>query len=101
MKDFFRKIKYAYQRVRYGVDETFMWEMDTYLEYYFVPKIKEFCIEELKNKEQGEPRLTIYSEMLKRIEEFEKMDYKDFYLIKNSSSKIWSHFGEHIGYFWN
>lgn len=86
-------IKYAWQRAVRGYDDTFMWGMDEYLEYYFIPAIKEFC--ETKSKDIYDKRYkTVYKETLKRIEEWEKGN-------ADNGFKIWSYFGKNIGYFWD
>lgn len=96
MLNLLTKLKFAWQRATRGYDDTFMWEMDAYLEHYFLPAIKEFC----KRETEDERFKKVYDEMLKKIKEFEEMDIEDYYKIDNARDKMWEYFGKNIGYFW-
>ncbi len=98
MNNIFREIKYAYQRVVRGYDERLMWGFDSYLEQ-IIPAIKEFC----KRETIDDKRITIYSKMQELIKDWEDKNngFDDWYKYPNSSSKMWKHFGQYIGYFWD
>lgn len=100
MKDIINKIKWAWQRAIRGYDDTFMWEMDTYFNYYFTPAIKKFCQTQLAES-RDERFLKVFQTMLEKIEAWEKMDILDTYKHPNAGSEMWSYFGKNIGYFWN
>lgn len=102
LEDIPREIKFAFQRMLRGYDNSFMWGMDRYLEQYFIPAIEIFCKDKLK-EETDEKRTEIYSTMLKLIDDWKKQDngIDDQFEIENTSSKMWSHFGNNIGYFWD
>lgn len=97
-------LKFAWQRVFRGYDDTFMWGMDEYLNYYFMPAIKEFCIKRLKET-IDEKFIKVYKEMLEKITAWEEAgkDPKcsDFYNYPNKNSEMWSYFGNNITYFWD
>ena len=50
MGDLLREIKWAYQRAVHGYDERIMWGFAGYLND-FIPPLKEFCEQELTDKE--------------------------------------------------
>lgn len=94
-----RKIKWAYQRVRYGYDETVKWEFDSYLARFIKP-LREFCQDELIDIYDGKRKI-IFEKTLKLIKDFENMPYEDSYKEDNAERRFWAYFGEHIGYYWN
>lgn len=102
MKQWLRQIKWAYQRVRYGYDETIKWEFDSYFSQFIQP-LREFCEAELDPEDEvnNPKRQEIYKTTLKLIEDYRNMDYKDGYSEENAETKLWKYFGEHIGYYWN
>ena len=90
------KLKHFLQRGFRGYDDTFSWGMDSYLEYYFLPAIKDFCekrlIDTLVTKHNSK-MLKVYATMLNYIDDYENDDY--------DTSKMWEYFGKNIGYFWD
>ena len=96
-----KEIQWAYQRVTRGYDDRIFWEFDSYF-FQFIPAIKEFCIGELENEYiKDKVHGKVFIETLKLIEDYNKMDYKDFNKKENAQTKLWKYFGEHIGYYWN
>ena len=103
MREFFREIKYAYERVVKGWDSRIMWEFDTYFSQ-FIPPLKEFCQNQLKDKELmkiNPKRKEVFTETLKRIKAYEKMDCVSGYAKVNEETLLWEYFGANIGTYWN
>ncbi len=102
IRDIPREIKWAYQRAVRGYDETIMWGFDGYFDY-FVPPLKKFCEQGLSEKEYMKlnPKLKrIFTETLKRIEDYENTTSEQFYDVPNPMDKLWKYVGAHIGYYW-
>ncbi len=98
---FWKTIKYAWQRVIRGYDERIAWGFDTYFNQ-FIPALKEFCKEQLPEKEVYNPKsFAIYKKTLRLIDDFEKMPYQDFYKHPNPQSELWKFVGEHISWYWS
>jgi len=102
LEDIPMKIRFAFQRMFKGYDNSFYYDMGGYLEQYFIPAIEIFCNDKLKEG-SDEKRTEIYSTMLKLIDEWKKQDNgcNDQFEENNTSSKMWSYFGNHIGWFWD
>jgi len=103
MKHFLREIKWAYQRIRYGYDDTIKWGFSDYFNQCIKP-LKEFCEEELKNIYEckgNEKRKEIFEETLKRIKAFQNMKVGDSYKEVNQESLLWEYVGKNIGWYWN
>ncbi len=102
IKDWLREIKYAYQRVKYGYDERIKWEFDSYFNQ-FIPPLKEFCEYELRQKEikYNSKREDVFKETLKRIHNWEIMDYLNQYARPNQVTDLWEYVGKHITWYWN
>ena len=102
IKDLIREVKYAYQRVRYGYDETIKWEFDSYFSQ-FIPPLKEFCEERLKEMSitGNEKRKEIYKTTLDLIYDFENMPDKSFYKEYNEIDKLWEYIGKNLRWFWS
>ena len=95
-----RALKFAWQRVFRGYDDTFMWGMDEYLNYYFIPAVKEFCLRRLKDC-ADERFIKVYKEMLEKIILWEEAPHEDWYNHPNKNSEMWSYFGQNVTYFWD
>lgn len=103
MKNIFREIKYAYQRVIRGYDERVFWGFDTYF-LAVVPALKEFCEIELSGtatKKLNPKRHEIFKHTLKLISDYNIMKDDDWFNVDNSTSKLLEYVGKHIGYFWD
>ncbi len=98
MKDFFREIKYAYQRVRYGFDERLYWEFESYFAQ-FIPPLKQFCEDEY-DPENNLKRSEIYKTTLELIDIWEKQTYEEIWDGKKTT-ELWEYFGKNITYYWN
>lgn len=103
MKNTLLEIKWAYQRVRYGYDDTIEWCFEDYFSQ-FIPALKHFCGEELNNEwiYLNPNRKRIFTKTLKLIEEYEKEE-ADTNLILGGTAvkKLWKYVGENLGYYWN
>ena len=100
----FREIKWAYQRVVYGVDERIHWGFDGYLSSTMIPALKIFCEDKLTDTEfcKWNPiKEDVFKEMLRLIKDFELNNYSDQFKDDNSEAKMYEYFGRFIGYFWN
>jgi len=100
---FIRAVKFFFQRALRGYDDSFMWGMDGYLEI-FIPAIKRFCEEEMKDKEFTElnpDKEDIFKTMFEKIKSFEQRPDDDWYKQPNTSSEMWKYFGKYINYFWS
>ena len=88
MRLFLRRVKWAWQRVTRGYDDTCMWSFDESLKI-FIPPLKELC-----ESDQLDEYATIYSTTLKLITKWEKTqtDY-DYH-------KLWEYVGAHIAWYW-
>ena len=102
IKNIIREVKYAYQRVRYGYDETIKWEFDSYFSQ-FIPPLKEFCEEQLKGMsiDGNEKRRNTYYNTLDLIYDFENMPYENCYKDDNEVDKLWSYIGKNIRWYWS
>jgi hypothetical protein len=103
MKDLFREIKYAYQRVVMGYDDRIFFELDGYFDQ-FIPPIKEFCQTQVKQEKlmKLDPkRKDLFEETLKRIDAYEKMDFKDLMKWNEITKDLWGLIGENITSFWD
>lgn len=83
-----------------GYDDSFMWNMNSYLNQYFIPAIKEFCKKKLQET-NDEKFIKVYSEMLEKINAWEAEDENDWYKYPNKNSKMWEYYGQNIRYFWD
>lgn len=99
MRDLFREIKYAYQRVVRGYDSRIYWEFDSYF-YQFLPAIKKFCEDELKET-IDKRRIEIFTETLRLLKELEEMPIDDFYKNDNQITRFWTYFGKNITIYWD
>lgn len=98
-----RKIKWAYQRVTRGYDDTIYWGFNGYF-CQFIPAIELFCKNYLSDKEHSKlnpGRVKIYKHMISLIESFRKHNYNDQFEYPNSESRMWEYFGKNIGAFWD
>ena len=98
-----KEIKWAYQRIVRGYDDTIMWGLEEYFNQA-IPAIEKFCLENLENKEYMElnpERKKIFSKTIELIKDFRDMKIEDDYSHQNQVSRLWSHIGENIGYFWD
>lgn len=103
IKDILNEIKWAYQRVRRGYDDTIYWGLEDYLRQ-IIPAIEEFCLRNLKEKELmklNPKRKEIFGKTIKLIKDFRRMPYKDNFKRPNQISKLWSYVGENIMWFWD
>src|SRR3990167_474041 len=93
-KDIKNEIKWAYQRVKYGYDETIKWGFEDYFNIAIKP-LKEFCQEQLLDEEDmklNPERREIYTETLNKISAFEKMSIEDEMMYQNKSSELYKFF---------
>jgi len=102
IRDIINKIKWAYQRVVRGYDDTIKWEFDSYFSRFIRP-LEEFCKSELKydNIQYNKKRARVFTTTLKLIKDYRKMKFEDFYKKDNAQSRLWEYFGKHIDYYWN
>lgn len=102
MRDILLKIKWAYQRVVRGYDDSFKWGMDSYLTGTFIEPIAEFCEEMLSRDyivKHNKGRVEIYKNTLKLIKKLEDNNFDDF--DGKLTSEFWSYFGKNICNFWD
>ena len=99
MKDFFREIKYAYQRVKYGYDDRIQWNFDSYF-HQFIKPMKEFCEERLKET-IDEKRIEIFSTTLELIQKYEVMEDGDYYKENNQTDEMWAYIGKNLRWYWS
>jgi hypothetical protein len=100
MNKIIREVRWAFQRMFRGYDDTFMWDMEGYFSYTFVPAIKKFC----QNKLEyciDEKFISRYKEMLVKIEAYEKSQLLENYGSDEPEDEMWSYFGQNIGFFWD
>lgn len=99
---FFKSLKYAYQRVRFGYDDRIMWGFSTYFNQC-VPALKEFCENELQEEsiKYNKKRVNIFNQTLKKIDNFESMSARDFYKYPNQENELWEFVGKNIGWYWD
>ena len=99
-KDFFREIKYAYQRIRYGFDERIYWEFDSYFAQ-FIPPLKKFCQDEHDPLDIHNPkRNEVYKTTLDLIRAWENQSYEEMWDGKKTV-ELWEYFGKNINWYWN
>ena|SRR3990167_20164 len=103
IRDIYNEVKWAYQRVKRGYDDTIMWGLEGYFEQA-IPAIENFCVENLEDKEYmklNPERQRIFSETIRLIQEFRQMKPEDNYEHPNQVSQLWSYIGENVGCFWD
>ena len=99
----FNQIKWAYQRVKRGYDDRIFWEFDSYF-HQFIEPIEKFSQQQLLDKnflKYNPEKVEIFEKMLDLINDYRTMETADEYKHPNQTSKLWSYFGEHIGYYWD
>lgn len=104
IKNFFREIKWAYQRAVHGYDETVFWGFDDYLYNTFKEPIKIFCENALEDKDfcKWNPEKTeVHKETLRLLKEADKMPVGNYYNEVNERTRFWEYFSKNIGYFWD
>lgn len=80
-----------------------MWNLEGYFEQA-IPAIEKLCLENLNNEEHmklNPERQKIFSETIRLIQEFQNMKTEDYYKHPNQVSRLWSHIGENVEFFWN
>lgn len=99
-----RKIKWAWQRMVRGWDDTALWGLDSHFAHVVIPPLKEFCEEYLQlEKERHElnpERTDVCKTTLELIKKWEEQDYDEMWKgerVKNLAS----YFAENIGYYWD
>lgn len=96
MKNIYLQLKWAYQRVRYGYDDTIKWSFPDYFSQFITP-LKEFCEEEVSKKDHttlNPERDAVYKETLRLIGEYDMWNHE-------SEKALWKFVGENMGYYWN
>ena len=99
-KEIYLEIKWAYQRARYGYDDTIKWSFEDYFSQFIKP-LKEFCEEELKSEyiDNNPDHKEIFEKTLKLIKNH---DTAEFGMPSSKATfDLWGYFGAHIGYYWN
>lgn len=103
-KDLLREIKWAYQRVIRGFDDTIYWELDSYMDKFIDP-IETFCNNELKTDyaDINPKRTEIFKETLKRIKAYKDMDYSNSSSLQdpNERTLLWEYIGKNINNYWS
>ncbi len=103
IKDLYREIKFGFQRMFRGYSDDIMWNLDSYFEQA-LPAIEEFCLDNLKDEEYmklNPERQKIFSKTIELIQDFRQMKPEDYYKHPNQISRLWSHIGENVAYFWD
>jgi hypothetical protein len=82
---FKRSIKFAYQRVRYGVDESMTWSLDSYLREHILKLLKQFLeqadgfVDLTYHKHpDGRTQKQWIEDMIKTFEQYEKLEDEDW-----------------------
>jgi hypothetical protein len=103
IRHLYNNLKWAYQRVRFGYDDTMMWGLEDYFNRA-LPAIEKFCFDNLKDKESmrlNPQRKEVFSKTISLIEDYKSMSFRDYYKYPNQTSKLWSYIGKNIRYFWD
>ena len=109
MKNLFYTIKWAYQRVVRGWDDTATWGVDSHFVEVVIPPLKEMCkksLDELFICEENKKREEVLSKTIMLIENYElDCDYMaegwSFKKEDNSLKALAMYFAENIGYYWD
>jgi hypothetical protein len=99
MKNLFREIKWAYQRVARGYDDRIYWGFDDYMFTMFDP-LKYFCRDYLSDDERcrlNHERAEVFKETLRLIGEAEDSDN----VWEDKSHAACAYIGSHIGWYWD
>ena len=98
------EIKYAYQRVVRGYDETLMWDLDTYFEQ-IVPPLKAWCEERVADKEfcrLNPKHAAVFTETLRLIAEYEKMTpEQEMDIAQSPAEKLFEFVGRNLRGYWD
>lgn len=102
-KDLIRKIKFAYQRVVRGYDDSIEWGFDDYFQSVFVPALKNFCEKELADKEKmklNPHRKDVFESTLYLIKDLENEEYVDMFS-GEGIKRLAKYFANNINIYWN
>ena len=99
MKHFFNQIKWAYQRVIQGYDDTIYWSFDDYFSQFIKP-LQKFCKDELVDT-IDERRIKIFTETLKLIDNYREMTYMDNFEENDAEQRLWEYVGKNLAIYWN
>lgn len=103
MKNIYRQIKWAYQRVVRGYDDRVNWGFD----FYFLdvmPELKKFCKGYLENdtyRKNNPERFAVFSKTVKLIEEWENQDSSNMWSEHRAREKLLKYVGAHATWYWN
>ena len=98
-----REIKWAWQRVFKGYDDTVFWDLDVYF-LRIIPALKKWCEKELQGTatlELNPNRHEVFTETIRLIEDWENMPYENMFSNENEENRLLEYLGKNIGFFWD
>ena len=100
----FNSLKYAYQRLTRGYDETIYWGFDEYLEM-ILPPLRSFCLKRLDDGGVilSYKRREIYRPTVLLIDKFNETydDFNSLTEIYEAEDEMCSYIGIHLGWYWD
>jgi Golgi nucleoside diphosphatase len=94
----FQKLKFAYQRVVRGYDDTIKWGFSTYFRQFIKP-LKEFCEDELTHISlENDESIEVFKETLRLIKQYEER--QDTYNPETEEA-LWRYVGDKLMFYWN
>lgn len=97
MKDTIREIKFGFQRMFRGYDDSIKWSFEDYFSQFIIP-LKEFCEDELKEEHiangNNPKKKEVFEHTIMLIDDYDMWDSK-------STCSLWKYVGEHMAYYWN
>lgn len=102
----FKRIKWAYQRVVRGWDDTALWALDDHFTEVIIPPLKKFCLQEIQSDgieqmEKLDPiRISVYQKTLEYIYLYENQTFEEE-IEGKPLRRLASYFANHIGYYWD
>ena len=104
MRDLRQRIKWAYQRARYGWDDTALWGLDSHFQETVVPPLKKFCERYIaldgERHRLNPERTEVCRHTLELINKLETEDYEEMFNGTNIS-ELAIYFANNIGYYWD
>lgn len=116
VRNFFRPVLWAWQRVVRGYDDRIFWEFDSYFAM-FIPAIRRFCVETLEHVEDTDGTLTetlnllaewemVKSELCVESGKYDSRNYDAdlvYSLMEKESMyerRFWTYVGAHMQRYW-
>ena len=101
-----RRIKWAYQRVRYGYDDTIKWGFDSNMIMILKP-LRDFCSDylELEQSKLNKERSRVFRHTIKLIDEYNNVceNWQDYGFMEEEEylKKVAVYYAKNLGWYWD